>query len=93
MQKDNLEELEALVLSWCLEVKGLKLLKEQDEEDTKWEFEVCYVSFFKKKHLTITLVKDIDTSEAVVLLELKCETVKEMYEKAFEFFKVGTNNG
>ncbi len=54
---------------------------------TGWWFKVFIGTMFKVKELEIHFFKDVDVDEKVVC-SIQADTTKEMFDKAFEFFKI-----
>ncbi len=75
--EDRLAELEALIREWYIQNK-------KNNESENW-FEVHTGSMHKKKCLT---VYDMTTEQKEHIITTAGTTTKEMFDKAFEFFKV-----
>jgi hypothetical protein len=90
--EDRLAELEKQILEYFLS-KGFKLKKDQKEDDTKWFFEVNINSKYKQKTLEVVFYywSDADYTsgwEESNKDSFTARTTKEMFDKAFEYFKV-----
>lgn len=81
---DLLAELEEQILQYYL-AKGYKLEKDQEPEDDKWSFAVEIKTNYKTKDLCVYLFVNGNTPK---YRTFKAKTVKEMFDKAFEFFKI-----
>lgn len=81
---DRLAELEEKILKYYIS-KGYKLLKDQVQDDDEWSFRVEINSRHKYKTIRVWLILsdfcDIDYNDIST-------TTKEMFDKAFEFFKI-----
>lgn len=87
--EDRFVLLEDLILQNYLS-KGFKLFKDKDENDKEWTFQVFLRSSHKIKVLeVITYFKNSD--ECVSVYSDVSKTLEEMYDKAFEFFKIEEN--
>jgi hypothetical protein len=89
---DRLAELEKQILEYFLS-KGFKLKKDQKEDDTKWFLEVQIKSIHKKKTLDVIFYYWSYTDGLSQWKESNrdrfvAKTTKEMFDKAFEYFKV-----
>ena len=83
---DRLAELEEQILKYYL-AKGYKIFKDQKKDDKEWTFQVYIRSAQKLKIMeVITCFKGED--ENVVIFKNISKTTKEMFDKAFEFFKI-----
>lgn len=88
---DRLAELEEQILKYYL-AKGYKLLSEQDECDPSWHFEVQIKTWHKKKAVNVVLfISTIPIAKDSYFGDALCETTKEMFDKAFEFFSTKKN--
>jgi hypothetical protein len=85
---NRLAELEAHILDYYLQ-KGYKLEKDQTEEDTKWNFNIAINTQYKKKTLEVwTAIGDLIGQT----FSISVPTTKEMFDKAFENFKIEDTN-
>ncbi len=81
---DKLAELEEQILKYYLS-KGYKLAKDQTKDDIEWSFKIEQSTTYKNK--TIKVWVAFGENMGIVFQETT-ETTKEMFDKAFEFFKV-----
>lgn len=82
---DRLAELEEQILQYYLS-QGYKLFKDQTEGDVLWNFSVEINSFYKQKGITVSFKKG--RFPFMPVFQYCCKTTDEMFDKAFEFFKV-----
>ena len=82
----ELEKLEALILNYYLK-KGYKIGVDG------WSFKVNISTCYKRKEIQIMFKKDFRSNYETVF-RVYSNTVKEMFDKAFEYFNIkGLQNG
>lgn len=88
-ENDRLAELEAHILKYYLS-KGYKLEKDQTKDDLKWWFSLNIETVYKHKILEVNFVVNEYPKGFKRFHE---KTTKEMFDKAFEYFKVEDEDG
>ena len=83
-EDDRLAELEAAILKYILS-KGYKLEKDQNKNDTKWTFSTVIVGNYKQKYIQVILKTELRHE---TLFQWTYENLNDLFDKAFEFFKV-----